>query len=173
MDIDDHPQSHHDAEASSSGGSDGEPEAPTELMVVSRARRSNAGNRMATLIAKSALEEEEWGEEWEEAANEEEFVGNDVNEQDDFNLESSESEEEDGGDDEDDAGEKELRKVEQQQRVKKRKTGTNPFFTQNTAAQYQYPAQTGPATNFGSSNPFGPRPSQPQQGPQGGSLIDF
>jgi epsin len=58
-------------------------------------------------------------------------------------------------------------------RLEASKTGTNPFFTQNTAAQFQYPAQTGPATNFGSSNPFGPRPGQQQQGQQGGSLIDL
>ena len=58
-------------------------------------------------------------------------------------------------------------------RLESSKTGTNPFFTQNTANQFQYPAQTGPASNFGSSNPFGPRPGQQQQGQPGGSLIDL
>lgn len=59
-------------------------------------------------------------------------------------------------------------------RLEASKTGTNPFFTQNTATQFQYPAQTGPAVNFGSSNPFGSRPGQQQQqGQQGGSLIDL
>jgi vacuolar protein sorting-associated protein 72 len=102
-------------------------DAPADLMVVSRARRSNAGNRMSTLLAKQAQEEaEEWGEEWEEAPNEEEFVGNDANDQDDFNLDSSSSDDEPEGDD-DDAGEKELRKAERQERTKKRKQATNPF----------------------------------------------
>ncbi|KAH8724310.1 YL1 nuclear protein-domain-containing protein [Phaeosphaeriaceae sp. PMI808] len=103
-----------------------EHEAPIDLMVTTRARRSNAGNRMATLLAKSA-EEEEWGEEWEEAPNEEEFQGGDVNEQHDYNMDSSTSEEDEDGDDDDDAGEKELRKAERQEKTKKRKPVTNPF----------------------------------------------
>ncbi|KAF2008570.1 YL1-domain-containing protein [Aaosphaeria arxii CBS 175.79] len=106
--------------------SDGESEPPADLMVTTRARRTNAGNRMATLLATTAAEEEEWGEEWEEAANEEEFVGDDNNDQADFNLESSSSEDEDDGDD-DDAGEKELQKAERQERIKKRKPAANPF----------------------------------------------
>lgn len=59
------------------------------------------------------------------------------------------------------------------------RTGNNPFFTQNTAAQMQYPAQTGPVGSmgggFGGNNPFGPRPGQQQQQSQGqgGSLIDL
>ena len=67
-------------------------------------------------------------------------------------------------------------------RLEASKTGTNPFFSQQSAAQFQYPAQTGPATGFGGAgNPFGSRaPGQPaggyagqgQQG-QGGSLIDL
>jgi vacuolar protein sorting-associated protein 72 len=103
-----------------------EPEAPTDLMVKTRARRANAGNRMSTLLAK-AEEEEEWGEEWEEAPNEEEFQGDDVNEQDDYNMDSSSSEEGDDDGDEDDAGEREIRKAERQERNKKRKAVTNPF----------------------------------------------
>jgi vacuolar protein sorting-associated protein 72 len=82
---------------SDASGSESEPEAPAELMVKTRERRANAGNRMSTLLAKSAEEEEEWGEEWEEAPNEEEFQGGDFNEQDDYNMDSSSSEE---GDDE-------------------------------------------------------------------------
>jgi vacuolar protein sorting-associated protein 72 len=103
-----------------------EPEAAVDLMVTTRARRSNAGNRMSTLLAK-AEEEEEWGEEWEEAPNEEEFRGDDVNEQEDYNMDSSSSEEGDDDGDEDDAGERELRKAERQERNKKRKAVTNPF----------------------------------------------
>lgn len=114
------------SEQSGASGFESETEAPADLMVKTRARRSNAGNRMATLIAKSA-EEEEWGEEWEEAPNEEEFQGGDVNEQEDYNMDSSSSEEGDDGDDDDDAGEKELRKAERREKTKKRKAVTNPF----------------------------------------------
>jgi epsin len=70
-------------------------------------------------------------------------------------------------------------------RLESSRTGTNPFFTQNTATQVQFPAQTGPAGGLagpggglsfaGNSNPFGSRPpGQPQQQQgQGGSLIDL
>ncbi|KAF1917315.1 YL1 nuclear protein-domain-containing protein, partial [Ampelomyces quisqualis] len=105
-----------------------ETDAPAELMVTARARRPNAGNRMSTLLAKSAEEEEEeWGEEWEEAPNEEEFQGDDVNEQADYNMDSSSSEEDDDDQDDDDAGERELRKAERREKTKKRKVATNPF----------------------------------------------
>ncbi|KAF2653225.1 YL1-domain-containing protein, partial [Lophiostoma macrostomum CBS 122681] len=132
MDVDEPPHSDRDAQASASD-EESEPEAPTDLMVVSRARRSNAGNRMSTLLAKSA-EEEEWGEEWEEAPNEEEFLGDEANDQDDFNLDSSSSEEGDDEGADDDAGEKELRKAERQERIKKRKPATNPFTARLAAA---------------------------------------
>ncbi|KAE8863603.1 hypothetical protein PTNB73_06810 [Pyrenophora teres f. teres] len=132
--IEDAPPSDRDetpeAEASHDESDD---EAPVDLMVKTRERRSNAGNRMATLLAKSA-EEEEWGEEWEEAPNEEEFRGDDVNEQEDYNMDSSSSEEDDDGADEDDAGEKELRKAERHERNKKRKAATNPFTARAAAA---------------------------------------
>ncbi|KAF2640994.1 YL1-domain-containing protein [Massarina eburnea CBS 473.64] len=116
-----------DAHANSVSEGESEPDAPPDFMVVSRSRRSNAGNRMSTLIAQAA-EEEQWGEEWEEAPNEEDFVGDEPNDQDDFNLDSDEEDEDedDGGDDED-AGERELRKAERQERIKKRKAATNPF----------------------------------------------
>ncbi|WPH00254.1 ENTH-domain-containing protein [Acrodontium crateriforme] len=64
-------------------------------------------------------------------------------------------------------------------RLEASKTGNNPFFNQQSAAQVQYPAQTGPASGFGQSamgvnNPFGSRqPPQQQQNQQGGSLIDL
>ncbi|KAF7443085.1 YL1 multi-domain protein [Pyrenophora tritici-repentis] len=119
-----------EAEASHDESDD---EAPVDLMVKTRERRANAGNRMATLLAKSA-EEEEWGEEWEEAPNEEEFRGDDVNEQEDYNMDSSSSEEDDDGADEDDAGEKELRKAERHERNKKRKAATNPFTARAAVA---------------------------------------
>lgn len=60
-------------------------------------------------------------------------------------------------------------------RLESSRTGTNPFYTQNSAASVQFPAQTGPAHGFGgSANPFGSRPpGQQNQGQQGGSLIDL
>jgi vacuolar protein sorting-associated protein 72 len=118
---------------SDASGSESEPEAPAELMVKTRERRANAGNRMSTLLAKSAEEEEEWGEEWEEAPNEEEFQGGDFNEQDDYNMDSSSSEEGDDGDEDDDAGERELRKAERREKTKKRKAATNPFVARVAA----------------------------------------
>lgn len=127
----DAPRSERD-EAPDLSEDEGEPEAHVDLMVTTRARRSNAGNRMSTLLAKSA-EEEEWGEEWEEVANEEDFQGDDVNEQEDYNLDSSSSEEEDGADD-DEEGEKELRKAERQEKSRKRKVATNPFAARVAAA---------------------------------------
>jgi vacuolar protein sorting-associated protein 72 len=123
--MEDAPPSDHDEESEASED-ESEPEAPAELMVTTRVRRANAGNRMSTLLAKSA-EEEEWGEEWEEAPNEEEFQGDDINEQEDYNMDSSSSEEGDDDGDEDEAGEKELRKAERQEKNKKRKAATNPF----------------------------------------------
>ncbi|KAF2743069.1 YL1-domain-containing protein [Sporormia fimetaria CBS 119925] len=125
MDHDETSRAPHDAASSTSREDAGDNEAP-ELMVTARARRSNAGNRMSTLLAQAA-DEEEWGEEWEEAPNEEEFVGEETNEQDDFNLESSSSSDDSDADDAaDDAGEKELRRAERQERTKKRKA-TNLF----------------------------------------------
>lgn len=124
--MEDAPPSRHDDESEASQDESDE-EAPAELMVKTRARRSNAGNRMANLLANAAEEEEEWGEEWEEAPNEEEFQGDAINEQEDYNMDSSSSDEDDDGADDDDAGEKELRKAERQERNKKRKAATNPF----------------------------------------------
>ncbi|KAL1297322.1 hypothetical protein AAFC00_004870 [Neodothiora populina] len=60
------------------------------------------------------------------------------------------------------------------------RTGNNPFLHQQYTGmpQQQFPAQTGPAGAFGSSNPFGGQRQQPQQqqyqqGGQNGSLIDL
>jgi len=135
MHVEDRAPSDRDEEPSGSDGeseSEGAPVAPADLMVVSRARRSNAGNRMSILLAKSA-EEEEWGEEWEELADEEDFVGVEGNEQEDYNLDSSSSEEgDDDGDEEE--GEKEYLKAERQERIKKRKTTTNPFTARLAAS---------------------------------------
>ncbi|KAK7181758.1 hypothetical protein PSPO01_12208 [Paraphaeosphaeria sporulosa] len=148
----------HDGGRSTSEG-DSEPEAPADLMVVSRARRSNAGNRMSTLLATAATGEDEWGEEWEELANEEDFVGDDANEQEDYNLDSSSSEDEDAGDDED-AGEKELRKAERQERTKKRKTATNPFAARLAATSRKRVKLDVPATATQSPPAGPPRPKK-------------
>lgn len=55
------------------------------------------------------------------------------------------------------------------------RTGNNPFLHQQFtgAPQQQFPAQTGPAGAFGSSNPFGGQRQPQQQGGQSGSLIDL
>ncbi|KAF2765881.1 ENTH-domain-containing protein [Teratosphaeria nubilosa] len=60
-------------------------------------------------------------------------------------------------------------------RLEAAKTGNNPFYNQQqSAAQFQYPAQTGPVGYGGQNgNPFGARPAQQQAAPQGGSLIDL
>jgi len=149
------PSDRHDQ--SSASEDESEEEAPAELMVTSRARRANAGNRMSTLLAKSA-EEEEWGEEWEEAPNEEEFQGDDINEQEDYNMDSSSSEEDEGGADDDDAGEKELRKAERQERNKKRKATTNPFTARVVAAARKKVKLDVPRTQSPSLAP--PRPKK-------------
>lgn len=51
------------------------------------------------------------------------------------------------------------------------RTGNNPFLQSQFTGmpQQQFPAQTGPANGYSSSNPFG----QKQQAPQSGSLIDL
>lgn len=141
--------------AHSTSDADSESDAPADLMVVSRARRSNAGNRMSTLLAKQA-EEEQWGDEWEEVANEEEFVGDDANEQEDYNLDSSSSEEDDGDDDEE-AGEKELRKAERHERTRKRKTGANPFTARLAAASRKRVKLDVPASAHSAAAPSRPK----------------
>jgi vacuolar protein sorting-associated protein 72 len=90
-------------------------------MVVTRERRQNAGNRMSRLLELAEAEgqqEEEYGEIFQEAADDVEFEGDDGNE-DDFNMDSS-SEDEAEGQDDDEQGEKELRK-EIRTQSKKRK----------------------------------------------------
>jgi vacuolar protein sorting-associated protein 72 len=161
------PSDHVDEESSPSDGESdaaAAADAPADLMVVSRARRSNAGNRMSTLLAKSAEEEEEWGEDWEELANEEDFVGDDANEQDDYNLDSSSSEEgDDDGDEE--AGEKEYQKAERQERIKKRKTATNPFTARLAASSRKRVKLDVPATQSPSA------PSRPKKKSERASWI--
>jgi len=146
------------SDQSSTSGDDSEAEAPVDLMVTTRARRSNAGNRMSTLLAKSAEQEEEWGEEWEDAPNEEEFRGGDLNEQEDYNMDSSSSEEGENGDEEDDAGEKELRKAERREKTKKRKAVTNPFAARVAAVTRKKVRLDVPEAQAPASQP--PRPKK-------------
>ncbi|KAF1357678.1 YL1-domain-containing protein, partial [Lizonia empirigonia] len=147
---------HEDSSTSEDDADESEPDAPVDLMVTSRARRSNAGNRMSTLLAKQA-EEEEWGEEWEEVANEEEFKGGDVNEQEDYNMDSSSSEEDNDAGDDDEEGEKELRKVERQERNKKRKIATNPFAARFATAARKKVKIDLPRTESALSTPVRPK----------------
>lgn len=122
-------------EATSASATDDD-ESAGPLMVVSRARRPNAGNRMSNLLAQEETidEQEKWGEDWEELPDEEEFVGEDAEDQGDFNLDSSSTEDEDEGDD--DVGEKELKKAERLElREKKRKKAVNPFAARLAAAR--------------------------------------
>ncbi|KAF2834379.1 YL1-domain-containing protein [Patellaria atrata CBS 101060] len=116
--------------AAASSSSEDEEEEPS--MVRSRARRANAGNRMATLIGQVSIEEEaippeDLPEEMQaifaEVAEDDEFEVTDVEE--DIALESSGDEREDEGDAEQDeeAGERELKKLERAEKLKKRKAG--------------------------------------------------
>ncbi|KAK3077691.1 hypothetical protein LTS18_009567, partial [Coniosporium uncinatum] len=102
--------SDHEAEPSSS---DAEPS-----MVVSRARRSNAGMGMAKLLAQEEIEgeDEQLQEIFAEDAEDEEFGGAQAEAPDDVSLGSSEDEE-DGAEDQ---GENELRKEERESKKRKK-----------------------------------------------------
>jgi len=104
-----------DQEAESSS-SDAEP-----FMVVSRARRSNAGMGMAKLLAQEEIdgEDEQLQEIFAEDEEDEEFGGAQAEAPDDVSLGSSEDEEEGA----EDQGEKELRKEERESK-KRKKTDT-------------------------------------------------
>jgi vacuolar protein sorting-associated protein 72 len=111
-------QDDHDSEGDEHlSSSDDEPS-----MVVTRERRQNAGNRMSRLLelaeAEGAEPEEDYGEIFQEAADDVEFEGDEGDEQD-FNMDSS-SEEEAEGDEDEDQGERELKK-ELRTQSKKRK----------------------------------------------------
>jgi vacuolar protein sorting-associated protein 72 len=97
------------------------------LMVVSRERRSNAGNRMSKLLALAEADEQEqaiYGDDtWAEQDDDEEFGEEDVDAPDDISLDSSSDEDEAGGDD-DAAEEKELKKQEREEKAKARKQKT-------------------------------------------------
>jgi vacuolar protein sorting-associated protein 72 len=110
----------HESEGDEHSSSEEEPS-----MVVTRERRQNAGNRMSKLLALAEAEgaepEEDYGEIFQEAADDVEFEGDEGDEQD-FNMDSS-SEEEAEADGDEDQGEKELKK-ELRTQSKKRKRDT-------------------------------------------------
>lgn len=98
-------------------GSDGEP-----YLAVTRERRANAGNRMARLLelAEAEQESEEYGEIFQEAANDQEFEEEDEQDED-VNMESSSEEDEAEGEQDEEAGEKELKRQERRENAKKQK----------------------------------------------------
>ena len=104
-------------EDESESESDGEP-----YLAVTRERRSNAGNRMAKLLqlAEAEQDAEEYGEIFQEAANDQEFEEEDENDED-VNMDSSSEEDEAEGEQDDDAAEKELKKQEKRENAKKQK----------------------------------------------------
>lgn len=112
-----------DPQSSDEDGDEGESD-PEPFLAVTRERRANAGNRMARLLelaeAEQATEEEEYGEIFQETANDQEFEEDDDNDED-VNMESSSEEEEAEGEQDDDAAEKELKRQEKRENAKKQK----------------------------------------------------
>lgn len=97
--------------------SDGEP-----YLAVTRERRANAGNRMSRLLqlAEAEQETEEYGEIFQEAANDQEFEEEDENDED-VNMESSSEEDEAEGEQDEEAAEKEFKRQEKRENAKKQK----------------------------------------------------
>lgn len=113
-----------DGEESAQESSEEEPDEPS--MVVSRARRSNAGRNLSKLIAQAEAEDEqdEIGAIFEEIADDKEFSGSDAEAPDDVSLNSSSDDEDDENEGDELQGEKDLQKqAHSEQRTKsKRKT---------------------------------------------------
>lgn len=145
------------ANGSGSSSSDAEP-----AMVVTRSRRSNAGNWMRKLLDQEERPDEHQdaqdfynNEHWAEDADDDEFGGADAVAPDDVALESSGDEDEDEGEqDDDDAGEKVLRKEERQQKLLQKRKRKDPFAQ---AALRQKKAKTTTPTE---SMPPPPRPKK-------------
>jgi len=104
-------------DSSEEESSDGEP-----YLAVTRERRANAGNRMARLLELAEAEQaaEEYGEIFQEAANDQEFEEQDEDDED-INMESSSEEDEADGDQDEDAAEKEIKRQEKRENAKKQK----------------------------------------------------
>ncbi|KAB2571099.1 YL1 nuclear [Lasiodiplodia theobromae] len=145
------------ANGSGSSSSDAEP-----AMVVTRSRRSNAGNWMRKLLDQEERPDEHQdaqdfynNEHWAEDADDDEFGGADAVAPEDVALESSGDEDEDEGEqDDDDAGEKVLRKEERQQKLLQKRKRKDPFAQ---AALRQKKAKTTTPTE---SMPPPPRPKK-------------
>lgn len=106
---------------------DGEPS-----MVASRPRRSNAGNRMSTLLALADADDEEqaiYGDDtWAERVDDAEFGGAEAEDQGDVSLESSSDDSEDDENEDELAGEKALNNQERVDRAKLRKNKAPPLL---------------------------------------------
>ena len=104
-------------DSSEDEASDGEP-----YLAVTRERRANAGNRMARLLELAEAEQaaEEYGEIFQEAANDQEFEEQDEGDED-VNMESSSDEDEADGEQDEDAAEKEIKRQEKRENAKKQK----------------------------------------------------
>lgn len=133
-------------------------------MVVTRVRRSNAGNWMRKLLDQEERLDEQQdaqdfysNEHWAEAADDDEFGGDDAEAPEDIALESSGDEDEDEGDkDDEDTGEKVLRKEERQHKLLQKRKRRDPFAQ---AALRQKKAKT-TAQSTQSSMPPPPRPKK-------------
>ncbi|OJD34495.1 signal transducer [Diplodia corticola] len=149
--------------ANDNGGSspDAEP-----AMVVTRTRRSNAGNWMRKLLEQEERPEElpdaqdfYNNEHWAEDADDEEFGGEEAVAPEDVALESSGDEDEDEGEqDADDTGEKDLRKEERQQKLIQKRKRKDPFA--QAAALRQKKAKTTAQSTPNESMPPPPRPKK-------------
>lgn len=104
-------------DSSEEESSDGEP-----YLAVTRERRPNAGNRMARLLELAEAEQatEEYGEIFQEAANDQEFEEQDEGDED-VNMESSSDEDEADGEQDEDTAEKEIKRQEKRENAKKQK----------------------------------------------------
>ncbi|OMP82835.1 Vacuolar protein sorting-associated protein 72-like protein [Diplodia seriata] len=146
------------------GNGDSSPDAEP-AMVVTRTRRSNAGNWMRKLLEQEERPEEQpdaqdfySNEHWAEDADDEEFGGEDAVAPEDVALESSGDEDDDEGEqDADDTGEKVLRKEERQQKLIQKRKRKDPFAQ---AALLQKKAKTTAQSTPNESMPPPPRPKK-------------
>ncbi|KAF1812591.1 YL1-domain-containing protein [Eremomyces bilateralis CBS 781.70] len=151
-----------DRSASSSSEEDNGPS-----MVVSRSRRSNAGNLMSRLLALEESEQAaqtEYDSMWQEEADDQEFGGEAAEDQGDISLESSSDEDEDEGEGDEEAGERELKKQERAEGTgKKRKRGT---VFQQVVPRKKVKAAMPPGTGPASEGPVEAADAPPKKKPE-------
>jgi vacuolar protein sorting-associated protein 72 len=133
----DAPPRHHDGPSEDEQSSDSSE--PDEVpMVVTRERRVNAGNRMSKLLQLAGAEDsqnlEDYGEIFQEAADDVDFEADGVAEED-VNLDSSSDEDEDDDAQDEDQGERELKKVERAISNKRKRESHNLLHTSMKRAQ--------------------------------------